>query len=379
MMRAVRAGDTVARLGGDEFVILLEDVGDGSAPVALAERLVRELAEPVELAGRELRVGASIGVATCTDGGVEAERLLGEADAAAYRAKNAGRGRVSVFDDSLRAELASRYELDAAISAGLDNGEFELYYQPIVDLPGGRPYGAEALIRWHRPGHGLVPPDEFIPAAELSRRINDIGRWTLVEALTQLARWDLEADGHPLTVAVNISGRHLASNELIPDVRHALAEADIPAERLTVEVTETFLVSDPAAMQNLVTLRDMGVRVALDDFGTGFTSVRQLRYLPIDCIKIDRSFVVSTDPAERELVQLMANAAQAFGVDVVAEGIEGPEHLTVPIEAGIIGAQGYYFSRPVPAAQAIALLRAERLPSPPTRLPAADLDVRAAL
>ncbi|HEU5008296.1 MAG TPA: EAL domain-containing protein, partial [Jatrophihabitantaceae bacterium] len=283
MMAVVRGGDMVARIGGDEFLIVLEDVAGSADAVALAERLVAVLAEPIAAPGRVVHVGASVGLAVCADGCVDAERLLGEAEAAAGRAKQAGRGRVGIFDDALRTELAERAELDEAIWQGLQHNEFELYYQPIVFLPSGRIYGFEALIRWHRPGHGLVMPDSFIPSAEQSRRINDIGRWTLHEGLAQLARWHAETGNTALTVGVNISGRHLTSPEFLHDVRSALTSAGIAAELLVVEVTETVLVSDPIATMNLNGLREMGVRVALDDFGTGFTSIRQLRYLPVDC------------------------------------------------------------------------------------------------
>jgi diguanylate cyclase (GGDEF)-like protein len=363
MMSVVRGGDMVARIGGDEFLILLEDVAGSADAVALAERVVAVLAEPIATAERDVHVGASVGLAVSADGCVDVERLLGEAEVAADRAKQSGRGRVGIFDDALRAELAERAELDEAILQGLAGDEFELHYQPIVYLPSGRVYGFEALIRWHRPGHGLVMPDSFIPAAEQSRRINDIGRWTLHEALHQLARWHADTGNTALTVGVNISGRHLASPEFLHDVRAALDGAGIPAELLVVEITETVVVSGPIATMNLAGLRDMGVRVALDDFGTGFTSIRQLRYLPVDCIKIDRSFIISTDPAEQKLVQLMSSAATAFGLVVVVEGIEDVEHLALPLACNVVGAQGYYYSRPVTAARAAELVRAEILPS----------------
>lgn len=362
MTQIVRGGDMVARIGGDEFLIMLEDVAGSADAVALAERVVSVLAEPIATADRPVHVGASVGLALCADGSVDSERLLGEAEAAADRAKQAGRGRVGIFDDALRTELAEGAALDEAIWQGLQHNEFELNYQPIVFLPSGRVYGFEALIRWHRPGHGLVMPDSFIPAAEQSRRINDIGRWTLHEGLGQLARWHAETGDTALTVGVNISGRHLASPEFLHDVRSALAQSGIAAELLVVEITETVLVRDPLATMNLNGLREMGVRVALDDFGTGFTSVRQLRFLPVDCIKIDRSFVISTDPAERKLVQLMASAAVAFGLVVVVEGVEDPEHLVLPLECNVLGAQGYYFARPVSAAKATQLIRAGVLP-----------------
>jgi EAL domain-containing protein (putative c-di-GMP-specific phosphodiesterase class I) len=313
---------------------------------------------------RRIRVGASVGLAICVDNYVDASRLLSEADAAAYRAKQAGRGRVSVFDDALRDELARRADLEAAITEGLERGEFVLHYQPVVDLRTGRPRGAEALIRWNRPGHGLVPPAEFIPAAEESRLINDIGRWTLREAAAQLARWDAELGRHDLTVAVNISGRHLVSEELVADVRTALDAAGIAAHRLVVEVTETVLVDDLSATRNLTALREMGVRVSIDDFGTGFTSIGQLLSLPVDELKIDRSFVASTDPAQLELVELMARAAHAFGLHVVAEGVEEAVQLDRLAGCAVESAQGFHFAYPQPADDTLALVRLPFLPVP---------------
>jgi predicted signal transduction protein with EAL and GGDEF domain len=362
MTSIVRGGDTVARLGGDEFVILLEDITDETDVVRLAERVVAALAEPVQVFHRQVRIGASIGVTICNDGYVDAGRLLREADAAAYRAKNAGRGRYDVFDDALREELARRAELDVAIADGLRRGEFVLYYQPVVDLSTGRPRGVEALIRWNRPGCGLVSPDEFIPAAELSTLINDIGRWTLHEAAAQLARWDAQLGPKDLTVGVNISGRYLCSDDFVDDVRHAVETSGIEPSRLTVELTETVLVENLTAATTMGKLRDLGVQVAIDDFGTGFTSVSQLLGMPIDTLKIDRSFVASSHPTSRELVHLMTRAAHAFGLRVVAEGVEEAGQIANLAECAVEAAQGYHFARPQSADEALALIRMPVLP-----------------
>jgi diguanylate cyclase (GGDEF)-like protein len=363
MKHVVRGHDTVARLGGDEFVILLEDVTQGSDVVGLAQRVVETLAAPIEVGHREVRVGGSVGVAICTEAGIDASRLLREADAAAYQAKKAGRGRFTIFDDVLRAELERRTELDHAIAHGLRHGEFVLYYQPVVDIRSGRPHGVEALIRWNRPGHGIVPPDEFIPAAETSSLINDIGRWTLLEASAQLARWDNELGQDSLTVAVNISGRHLSSDELVDDVRAALDASGIAPQRLVIELTETVLVENLAATGNLLALREMGVQVAIDDFGTGFTSIGQLLQLPIDTLKIDRSFVASADPAHKELVALMARAAHAFGLSVVAEGVEEQAQVGNLTSAAIESAQGFLYARPQAPDAVLTLMRMPTLPA----------------
>jgi diguanylate cyclase (GGDEF)-like protein len=363
MTDVVRGGDTVARLGGDEFVILLEDINDETDVVKLAERVVRTLAAPIQLGHRQLHVGASVGVAICTDGYIDAGRLLSEADAAAYQAKKDGRGRYSIFNDALREEMARRAALDLAIADGLTRGEFVLYYQPVVDLRTGQPQGVEALIRWNRPGHGLVPPNEFIPSAETSALINDIGRWTLFEATAQLTRWDQAIGTNNLTVGVNISGRHLCSDDLLNDVKNALDAAGLAPNRLIVELTETVLVENMSAASNLMALRELGVQVAIDDFGTGFTSIGQLLRLPIDTLKIDRSFVASTDPAHQELVQLMARAAHAFGLHVIAEGVEDATQLGNLANCAVEAAQGFHFARPQAADDALALMRLPALPA----------------
>ncbi|MCW2542230.1 MAG: diguanylate cyclase/phosphodiesterase [Frankiales bacterium] len=350
MLQVVRDGDSVARLGGDEFVVLLENISDEADIVRLAERLVEQVSAEMVVDERAMRVGTSVGIAFCRDGYVDADRLLQEADAAAYRAKNAGRGRVDIFDDGLRAELAFRADLEHAIAAGLEKAEFVLYYQAIIDLNTRETVGVEALIRWMRPGHGMVPPDEFIPVAERSTLINDIGRWVLREATQQLARWvRTGAVAADLSMAVNISGRHLGSNQLLNDVTDALESSGVDPRQLIVELTETVLVDDPIATNNMQSLRTLGVQIAIDDFGTGFTSIGQLPRLPVDTLKIDRSFVASADPAHQELVRLIVSAAHAFGLSVVAEGIEYEHQADRLRDADVECGQGFLYAHPKPA------------------------------
>jgi EAL domain-containing protein (putative c-di-GMP-specific phosphodiesterase class I) len=329
--------------------------------VELAQRLITSIGDPISAGGHLVRVGGSVGVAVSRDGLADAEAFLAEADTATYRAKRLGRGRAEVFDDVLRAQLAERAEMEAAIAAGLLNGEMELHYQPVVDLADGRVSGYEALIRWQRPGHGRVAPDEFIPVAEASRLICDVDRWVLGEATRQLAEW---RRSHPAlpgspepTMAVNISGRHLADRAIVQDVADVLAASALPAELLVLEVTETVLVDDPAALENLAALRALGAAVAIDDFGTGYTSIGQLRNMPVDTLKIDRSFIGSGDPGHRELVALMIRAAHTFGLTVVAEGVEEPAQLVRLAQDACDSAQGYLLHRPMTAADAGALLR----------------------
>ncbi len=372
MGAAVGEHDAVCRFGGDEFVVLvpLVPVADGSpeavggALEALRERgrrLVEAVCAPVELRGRPVRAGASVGVALSSPGSTP-EQLLQEADAAAYRAKAAGRGVVEVFDDALRAELATRAEVEAALRHALDAGELVLFYQPVLDLRTGRTRGVEALVRWQRPGHGLVPPDAFVPIAEASSLVRDLGRWALAEACAQLVRWDAEGGQRAgLGVAVNVSGRHLARAHLLEDVAAALAASGVAPQRLTVEVTETVLVDEPLALEQLRALRALGVRVAIDDFGTGYTSIGQLSRLPVDVLKIDRSFVASPDAASADLVRLLISAAHSFSLGVVAEGVEEDSQLAVLLTAGCDAAQGHLFARPAPAAD----VPVPRLPTGP--------------
>ncbi len=358
---AVRPGDVVCRLGGDEFVVLVEPVHSEHDLLELASRLVSSVSDPIAVPRAHVRVGASIGVAVGRDGRTDADALFAEADIAAYRAKARGRGRAEVFDEQLRLQLNERAELEAAISSGLAAGEMRVAYQPVVDVATDRLTGYEALIRWDRPGVGLVPPDEFIPVAEGSRLIGEVDRWMLHEATRRLAEWRTAAPAAPgepePTMAVNISGRHLADPRVLTDVADALEASGLPARLLVLEVTETVLVDDPIAYDHLGELRALGVGIAIDDFGTGYTSIGQLRHMPVDTLKIDRSFVASTEPAHRELVALMIRAAHTFGLTVVAEGVEEPAQLARLKEQACDRAQGFLLYRPMDAAEAGALLR----------------------
>jgi diguanylate cyclase (GGDEF)-like protein len=350
MRNCVRAGDVLGRLAGDEFVVLVEPVSGPSELIELGERLLGVVAAPIAVGSRTVTVGMSVGVVLNADGSTDADAFLHHADAAAYRAKTAGRGRVEVFDDALRLQLDAQADLEHAIRTGLAAGEFLLHYQPVLRLRDGELLGYEALIRWQRPGHGLVLPDAFIPAAEESTLISDIGRWVLRQATSQLAEWRrADPGGHRnVTVAVNVSGRHLASPSIIGDVAAALRDSGLPATGLVVEVTETVLVDQLRCGPNLQALRELGVSVSIDDFGTGYTSIGQLQHLHVDRVKIDRSFISSPGPGATELVSLMINAAHAFGLEVVAEGIEDPDQLSALQELACDSGQGYLFAHPQP-------------------------------
>jgi diguanylate cyclase (GGDEF)-like protein len=360
----VRTGDVVCRLGGDEFVVLVEQVADERELVELSARLIEAVGEPIRADGQELRVGASVGIAVAQDATVDADALFAEADAAAYRAKAAGRGRAELFDETLRAQLSAHAELEAALTAALADGELQVHYQPVVGLASGRLEGYEALVRWVRPGVGMVPPSEFIPVAESSKLICDLDRWVLHEATRQVAAWRAEdpAAGE-LTIAVNVSGRHLCDPRVVTDVTDALAASGLPADVLVVEVTETVLVNEPAAYAHLGALRELGVAVAIDDFGTGYTSIGQLAAMPVDTLKIDRSFVAAADRGHAELVALMIRAAHTFGLTVIAEGVEEDAQLAWLVDQQCDFAQGYLLSCPLPPEAAAAAWRKALVPA----------------
>jgi diguanylate cyclase (GGDEF)-like protein len=370
MLDEVRAGDVVGRLGGDEFVVLLEPVSSQSAGVEIADRIVAALSQPTTVDGYEVALSASVGVAFSLDGSTDADRLLAEADAAVYRAKAAGRARAEVFDESLRRELYERATLESAVMAGLRDAEFLLHYQPIVDVKSQRTHGYEALIRWNRSGVGMVAPDQFIPQAETSNLILEIDRWVLREALCQLAAWTSSGavgDGET-TMAVNISGRHISDPRIVDEVSAALQASGVAPSRLVLEITETVLIDEPRAICHLEQLRAMGVAVTIDDFGTGYNSIIQLQHLPVDGIKIDRSFLSSTHPAAGRLLLLIVQAAHAFGLPVVAEGVENSEQLSALRTVDCESAQGFLFARPMTAA-AIEQQSAERRANALIRLP----------
>jgi diguanylate cyclase len=343
----VRAGDMVARLGGDEFVVLLEGLDTEADALQIADRLVVAASVPIDVDGvRTASVGASVGLAVNLDGSLDAGRLLHEADTAVYRAKRAGRGRVEVFDDALRRELSEKGELESALRQAIATDELVVHYQPIVSTGSGEVTGYEALVRWDRPGFGLLAPAEFVPMAEASMLICELDAWVLRTATAQLATL-VSRDGRPMTVAVNISGRHLSTPRIVDDVRAALTRSRLPANRLVLEITETALVDDILAIHHLEQLRELGVAISIDDFGTGYNSVARLQNLPVDVIKIDRSYLDTSRRSTQVLLELLVRAAHAFDLPVIVEGVEEPEQLEVLRGLDCELAQGFYLSRPL--------------------------------
>ena len=355
---AVRAGDTVARLGGDEFVVITEHLHTTREAAELANRLIERVSEPIDVDGVATRVGLSVGIGMSLDGRATALDLLRDADNAVHRAKKLGKGRYEVFDEHARDELAHHNELEQALRAALAAAELTLHYQPVTDTRTGELRGFEALARWTRDG-APVSPAEFIPVAEQSDLINDLGRWVLHEATAQLAAWAAEGRFADAYIAVNVSGRHLLSDRLVTDVRDALAASGLDATRLVIEITETVIVADLlTAVAHLEQVRALGVRVALDDFGTGYTSIGQLWRLPIDVLKIDGSFIRHLETEhDHVIVALMIEVAHTLGLALVAEGVETESQQATLRELHCDAVQGFYIARPQPASQIDAARR----------------------
>ncbi len=345
---SIRSGDLAGRLSGDQFVVVAEPVRDIDEAVGLAHRVQAAIGGPINYGDEDFEVTASVGIAI-SGNDLTADELLRDADLAVFRAKQRGPGHVDVCDEEVRSQFHDRLTLEEAIRAALVNDEFTLWFQPSVATGDRRVRSLEALIRWDRPGSGLVPPDEFIPTAERSGLIIDIDRWVLDRAAAQLASWAEHPTMGQVSVAVNISGRHLGSGTLHTDVVEALRRHGADPRRLIIEVTETAVLDDlDATASELRRLRELGVRSALDDFGTGYMSLAHLRNLPFDVLKIDRSFVNALDnDADHSLVRLISETGRILGATITAEGVETANQAEILAKLGSDHLQGYYFSRPL--------------------------------
>jgi diguanylate cyclase (GGDEF)-like protein/PAS domain S-box-containing protein len=364
LVRAVRPGDTVARLSGDEFAVVLEDAVDGHTPDAVATRILAAVALPIEVPGHRLALTLSIGTAIAGSSASAAD-LLRNADFAMYAAKQAGRAQYRRYAPEDRATAADEARLASDLPGAVTRGELRLHYQPIVDLRSGAIRGVEALVRWQHPERGLLPPGGFIPIAEQTGSIVEIGEWVLDTACRALKAWQLEMP--TLSMAVNLSGRQLESPKLMAYVRDALRENGIDPACLVLEVTETVLLADPTAVVKLEGLRALGVRLAIDDFGTGYSSISYLRRFPVDILKIDREFIDGADsPDGLKLLRGIAQLGRLVGLELIAEGIERAEQIAPILAAGCHEGQGFLFARPVDAAALAALLNGGPLEPPGT-------------
>ena len=349
----LRPGDTLARFSGDEFVLLCEDLpGDSARDAAthIATRVLEALARPFVIDGVELFLRASIGIALAGDRPERAEHLLRDADAAAYHAKELGRGRWVVFDEPLRERVVAEHTTFNELHRALDRGELRVFFQPVVDLRDGHCSGAEALVRWQHPERGLVGPDEFIALAEQSDLIVQVGDFVLREAARDAAEWGASRRT-PFVVSVNLSGRQLAQPDLAERVAAILAEERCRPEQLGLEITESVLMREPdRAVAAVDALRALGVRVSIDDFGTGYSSLAYLKRFSVDAVKVDRSFVdgLGRDPGDHAIVAAVIRMAHALGLRVVAEGVEHEGQLDELVALGCDEAQGFFFAPPQP-------------------------------
>ena len=345
--------DVVARLGGDEFLALFEGEQAQETALHFAQQALEALEEPMAVGPSEIFLTASIGIASSAAGECEPTPLLSNADAAMHRAKERGGRRVEVFGEALRLHVVDRMSTEHALHRALERAELTLHYQPVIDMRDDRPVATEALIRWAHPDHGVVGPDKFVPIAEESGLIIPIGRWVLREACTQLTRWQSEGRVGPFgAVEVNLSARQVDHPDILKVVSDALVESGVAPEHVVLEITESALMHDPrAALRVLSGFKDLGVTLAVDDFGTGYSSLSYLQRFPLDVLKVDRSFVadLGTGGDASQIVAAVIGLAHSLGLLVVAEGVETAGQLQELRRFGCDFAQGFLFSRPVPA------------------------------
>jgi diguanylate cyclase (GGDEF)-like protein len=343
----------VARIGGDEFAVLRSEIAGPETMVEMAERLARTLNEPYDIAGNVINIGASFGIALAPRDGEDGAALLRVADIALYRAKAEGRGRYRFFEPGMDWELQKRRQLELEFRQALKDENFEVFYQPLLDARAREIRSFEALVRWRHPQRGLIPPNDFIPLAEETGLIVELGEWVLRTACREASRWPRN-----VCVSVNLSAHQFKAPDLVGVVRRALADAGLPGERLELEITETVLLGESDRTLGILhEFRDMGVKIAMDDFGTGYSSLSYLRSFPFDKIKIDKSFVLGLDQHDaRAIVRAIAGLGKSLSMTTTAEGVETEAQLGVIIEKGCTEAQGYLFSKPVPASELAALL-----------------------
>jgi diguanylate cyclase (GGDEF)-like protein/PAS domain S-box-containing protein len=354
----LRDSDVVGRMGGDEFAVILPDMESAELAAIVARKVVEVMAEPFVIEEQELFVSASVGISLYPDDAEAIDVLVRNADAAMYRAKDAGRNAYAFYTAEMNARARRRLGLETDLRQALARGEFELHYQPKVNCHSGKVAGVEALIRWRHPQRGLVGPNEFIPLLEETGLIVPVGDWVMLEACRQMRRWH-QAGFDQLDVAVNVSARQMEGRRLIGAVHSALAATDLPAAALELELTESLLMRDPPAVAGMLgELKSLGLQVAVDDFGTGYSSLSYLKRFPLDNLKVDRAFVqdIAASAGDASITRAVIHMGHELALKVVAEGVETAEQLEALRAAGCDEIQGYYFSKPLPAAEITALL-----------------------
>jgi len=366
----LRPGDTIARIGGDEFTVLLEDIGDGSDVTTVADRIQKELSAPFNLSGREVFTTVSIGIALSSAEYERPEDVLRDADTAMYRAKSMGKARFEMFDSGMHSEAIKLLQLETDLRRAIERNEFMVVYQPIMSLETGCLRGFEALVRWHHPERGLIAPMDFIPIAEETGMIVQIGEQVLREACRQMRSWYVSFPTQPKNfMCVNLSVKQFSQPDLTARVAEILNETGLAASSLKLEITESAVMENvETATEMLEQLRKLGVQLAMDDFGTGYSSLSNLHRFPINTLKIDRSFItrMADNNENAEIVRTISGLAQNLGMDVVAEGVETPEQLELLKSLGCQFGQGYFFSKPLDSQAAEAFICESY--SPPVQL-----------
>jgi diguanylate cyclase (GGDEF)-like protein/PAS domain S-box-containing protein len=364
--QAVGAERDVCRQGGDEFIVLLNGVASELDAARAAQRLLTALGQPISIGAQDVFVSASVGIVLYPRDGEDLDSLLKNADVAMYHAKAHGRNRFSFYQDSMRAASAQRLSLEHDLRKALEEEQFELYYQPQLEVPSCRIVGIEALIRWHHPTLGLLTPAHFIRVAEEAGLIMAIWEWVLVAALIQHNAW-LEQGLHPVTIGVNLSSAQFSDPALALRVKEIAQVIDVPLDHLELEVTESMLLGDfESALKTLTELRAMGVKIAIDDFGTGYSSLSYLRRLPLDKLKLDQSFIRDAEKNEGDvaITRAVIAMAQSLKLAVVAEGVETQAQIDLLLSLGCNTVQGFLLGRPLPAAETARLLREGAAPMP---------------
>ena len=356
---SVRPGDFTARLGGDEFVVVMNGAGGELAAMATANRLLSLVSKPLEVSSQHVSHTASVGVALAQPGEIGALALLGNADVALFAAKTQGRNRAVVFDDVLRLEIDQRSDTEMMLREAIASGGLRLFYQPEIDMTTGKILGVEALVRCEHPDRGIIPAGQFIAVAEETGLVVDLGRWVLEEACRQMQVWRDRYPGLDLLMRVNMSPAQLSSPGITEHISRCLRQSNLLGSALCLEITEHVVMQDiDRAIAQLEEFRTLGVRLAMDDFGTGFSSMAQLKRIPIDTLKIDMSFVIglAEEPADQAIVEAIVHLGESFGLDLVAEGVENAADMAELIRLGCVRAQGFYLARPMPPADLDPLL-----------------------